>query len=197
MYLHLDRLKARILAPEVVALTRYDVRLAAIAAEVAALFDSYTGRTLVRASGIIEDHSGGQGFIQLRAVPVETLTTLTISYEDGETHETLDYDRLSKKTGLVYFDDGSPGGEYSTIRATYTGGYYVDTSSGGNGEQPSGSTAMPADLLGAWCLQIDHELRVRRVLGSTGDEDVSAPYPQALDFIPRVKTVLNQYKAQL
>lgn len=194
MYLHLDQLKKRILPSELLSATRFDDRLAGIAAEVAAMFDSVTGRVLVREVGRVEDHEGGEGIIGLSAYPVETLDSLTISYEEGEAFEALAYDRLSKKTGMIRFDEGSPGDDGSTIRATYTGGYWVDTSADLSGTLPDDAVAMPADLIGAWCKQVDHEARIQRVFGGTAEGELTAPYAEDITLIPRVERVLNSYR---
>ena len=192
MYLHLNQLKARILPAETSGATRFDERLRGIAEGVAAMFDCYTGRKLVREVGRIEDHPGGVGVIFLQAPPVEVLTTLTISYEEGDAFEALGYDRLSKKAGIIRFDEASPGDDGSTIRATYTGGYWVDTSEDLSGTLPNGATAIPGDLLDAWVMQVDHECRLRKVFGGTQDEDIAASLA-AVGLVPRAEVTLKHY----
>lgn len=191
-YLHLTRLKARILPSEVSSQTRYDTRLAAIADGVAAAFDRYTSRALVRASSQVETVPGGSSFYSLTRFPIETVASAILTDPEGGT-ETLTIARTNKSAGLIHFD-GAQGTERDAIAITLTGGYWTDTGEAGNGTLPNGATAMPADLLDAYVLQCDHEARVRKVFGGTSAEDLAAQLPKDFDLIPRVERILKHYQ---
>lgn len=191
MYLHLTQLKARILSPEVASQTRFDTRLAAVAAGVAAAFDSYCGRTFIRAEGAMDRHPGGSGFYTVARYPVESVASATLAYSDGST-EAMEIARFSRSAGLVHFLSAQ-GRETDEVRIVSTGGFWADTSATLDGTLPTGAAALPADLLDAWVLQCDHEARVRRIFGGTSTEDMSEGLPVEFDLLPRVKRVLGQY----
>jgi hypothetical protein len=191
-YLHLARLKGRILPAEIATQTRYDERLSALAAGVAAAFDRYTSRLLVRAASQVETVPGGARFYSLARYPVESITSAILTDQDGGT-ETLTVARLNKAAGLVHFD-ATPGTDLDSIAITLTGGLWCDTSEFLNGTLPTGASAMPADLIDAFVLQVDHEARVRKIFGGTSSEDLSADLPKDFDLIPRVERALKYYQ---
>lgn len=195
MYLHLNRLKARLLPQETVAATRYDDRLTAIAEGVAVAFDAFCGRTLLRATAVVETFVAGSGVYFLSRYPVESVSDVTLVSDDGS-ERTLSPSFVNKRSGIVHFSEpeGSPS---DSVEITYTGGYFVDLSANGDTALPTGATAMPADLMDAWVLQCDQEARMRKVFGGTKDEDLAAPFEAAFDLIPRVERVLRAYQKMI
>jgi len=191
-YLHLTRLKARILPGEIATQTRFDERLSAVADGVAAAFDRYTGRSLVRAASVVERVPGGSRFYSLTRYPIETIASAILTYQDATT-ETLTIARTNKAAGLIHFET-TPGTDLDSIAFTLTGGYWTDTSEFLTGSLPSGAEAMSADLLDAFILQVDHEARVRKIFGGTSSEDLSADLPKDFDLIPRVERILKHYQ---
>ncbi len=192
MYLHLDQLKARILVPENTGLTRYDTRLTAIGQSVAATFDQFTGRQLVRGEGIVETFPGGSGVLFLSASPVETVTTVEHRESTADSYESIEWDRINTRSGILHLYYTAD--QDDDIRVTYTGGYWTDTSDDLSGTLPSGATTMPADLLDAWALQVDHEARVRKVYGGGGEEDITGAYAAEVDLAPKVERILKSYR---
>lgn len=192
MYLHLDRLKARILPPELAGQTRYDDRLAPMAEGVARAFDAYAGRALARAVSSVESHPGGRQTYSLSTYPVESVAAATLVHPD-ESETEIEIARVNWGAGLVHFA-APAGGALDELRLTVTGGYWVDLSEDGDGSKPSGAAAMPADLVDAWCLQCDHEARLRKIFGGAKAEDVGKAYdPGDHDLLPRVVRVLRAY----
>lgn len=195
MYLHINRLKARLLPQETVEATRYDDRLTAIAQGVAAAFDVFCGRTLLRAASVVETLVAGSGVYFLSRYPVESVSDVTLVLDDGS-ERALSPSFVNKRSGIVHFSEPE-GSQSDTVEITYTGGYFVDLSANGDTALPSGATALPADLLDAWVLQCDQEARMRKVFGGTQDDDLSKPFDAKFDLIPRVERVLRAYQKMI
>lgn len=201
MFLHIDRLKKRLLPPELASGAngdRLDDRLGPLAAGIADLFDSHCGRTFARGAAVSESFPGGEGFVRLSRYPVEIVTSATLIAPDGQESDYSDMiARVSKTAGLVHFLH-PPGTEDDDLVIVYSGGYWIDLSEEGDGSQPVGAVPLPRDILDAWVLQVDHEARARRLFGnapasSTKAADVAAALPKDYDIIPRVDRVLRQY----
>lgn len=192
MYLHLSRLKARILPPETATAARFDARLEALARDLSTAFDAYTGRSLVRGVDVSQRFPGGSGYYALDRYPVEAITSATLVQGDHEIDIAPWIARLSKRAGLVTFSR-APGGRLDDVEIVYTGGYYVDLSAEGNGETPADATAMPDDLLGAWVAQCDYEARARKIFGTTSDQDLAGALTASLELVPRVERTLRAY----
>lgn len=192
MFLHLSRLKARVLPAELVKSDRIDERFAALAEGVAAAFDGFTGRTLARGVGVTEIFAGGAGLYLPARYPVESVASVTVRYDDGTTDAltTEDY-TVSKQAGLIRMRH-LWGRETDEITVVYTGGYFIDTSEFHDEAVPSGATAIPKDIVDAWVLQCDHEARARKLMGGTSGDDLAAALAQ-VDLLPRVERVLRTY----
>lgn len=193
MFTHLDILKARILPTAEVSLTIYDTRLAALAAGVSRAFESYCGRIFTRAVDTVEEKPGGSALFGVDRYPIETVDTVEVRVGIAGDWSEWTIAHLSKSSGQI-LTETTAGSELDTVRITYTGGYYIDLSSDLSGTLPSGATALPLDLIDAWVLQCDHEARVRRIFGTSSNEDVGAPFSETFDLLPRVRQVLDRYR---
>jgi hypothetical protein len=195
MFLHLSLLKKRILPPELAEETRYDERLEAMASGIARAFESQCGRLFSRVEDQVEEMPGGNTLYSVARYPLEEVGAVDVrigltgswdSYLDEIAH-------LSKSSGQILMD-APPCTEFDTVRFTYTGGYHIDLTEDLSDSAPEGAAALPADLIDAWCLQCDHEARLRKIFGGTSDADLSAPFDmEASLFIPRVDAVLRRY----
>ena len=151
---NLATLKAHLLPGTWQSVTDYDAAIAALGLGMAGLLETFTGRKFERTVGAVEYFDGANATLQLTRLPLETLTALDIQTEkDGDWTSILTAVKKAGKTGLVYLtgQQAEPGD--ATIRATFTGGYWFDTTENNSGSLPSGATAVPAKLLAAWKLQ--------------------------------------------
>lgn len=147
----LTQLKARLFPANWSSVTTHDTLLTHLGNAAQALVEKYLARKITRTAGDTQTFTGDLTLLQLARFPVETLTALDIQTEDGGTWEDiLDAAvRVGKPTGLITLS-GQQGVHTDTIRATFTGGFYVDTSENQSGSLPSGATALPDDLREAW-----------------------------------------------
>jgi len=199
MFLSLERLKKSILPPELIGQARFDDRIGPMAAGIAGMFDTHCGRTLARDEAAVETFAGGVGFVALARYPVETVESATLIHPGGETVDISPMiGRVSKHAGIVQFI-GPVGSHESEIVIAYRGGFWIDLSEDGDGVCPVGASAIPADIVGAWVLQCDHEARARKIFGSkssggTSDKEIGSALPKDYGLLPRVEAVLRQYR---
>src|SRR5690606_20075579 len=139
--------------------------------------------------------AGDAAIFSLPRYPLEAITTLELREGFGQDWTALDAGQylgsVSEKAGLLFFHS-QPGGFHSQLRITFTGGYWFDTIGGQS--QPSGSAALPADLLEAWLQQCD---AVWQSLDHTGARQIKpelAAAIRALDLIPSVAATLRSYR---
>jgi hypothetical protein len=99
--------------------------------------------------------------------------------------------QMRESSGMIAFG-GTLGSYFSTLRVTYTGGYWYDTTEDGSGTLPSGATKLPDDLKLAWYLQcrkvwqsID-KLGVKIMQGESGPGTVTDSLA-SLEIVPEVK----------
>ena len=151
---NLATLKAHLLPSTWQTTTDFDAAIAALGLGMVGLLETFTGRKFERTVGAIEYFEGANATLQLTRLPLETLTALDIQTENnGDWTSILTAVKKAGKTGLVYLtgQQAEPGD--ATIRATFTGGYWFDTTENSSGSLPSGATAVPAKLLMAWKMQ--------------------------------------------
>lgn len=188
-YLSLADLKARIMPDPGDDETQWDDKLTALALGVVARFDTYTARTLERGEAVEDDLSARASSWTLLRYPVESLTGVELVDRDGTTSSQSTADvMLQFKSGVVEIPE-TIGSADQRIRFTYTGGFWLDD---GN-TQPSGSTAMPADLLDAFAKQVQHEAEAA---GIFGDQAMRVPTDAlaSLGMIPMVAETLDRYR---
>lgn len=196
MFLNLQTLKKRILPPELAEETRYDERLEAMAGGLVRAFESFCGRRFERTAGEIEELPGGNTLYSLQRYPLESVSAVDVRIGLSGSWDSYvgDIAHLSKSSGQILMDI-PPGTDYDTVRITYTGGYHIDLTETLSDPAPTGATALPLDLIDAWCLQCDHEARLRKIFGGTSDADLAAAYTAETSlFLPRVETVLRRYQ---
>jgi hypothetical protein len=143
---------------------------------------------------VVDTFTGDSDFFRLSTFPVEA-STMTLEYKDSDsdTFATLEYEILDEKSGLITL--ATVAGDYSSeVRASYQGGYFVDLAEALDTTLPSGATAMPADLLDAWCLQVQLEAQQRGIfrVGAEASADDSQ-LEGTQEMSRRVRNVLNKY----
>lgn len=193
-YRNLQWLKDRLLPADMNMDADHEADLTAIGEAVAAQFDAYTGRTLRRTVGATHETSADQPMVVVPCYPIETATAKLITgAASTETDISTSISGIHKAAGIVRFFS-SPGSEEDLVRLTITGGYWCDD----NDTQPSGSTAIPADILGAWVQQCRAVCEAENTFRSKGagsaDKKTSTAISlDKLTLLPGVKTILQLY----
>ena len=151
------------------ALTDYDTIIATVAKGAAGQVNKHCNRLFDRAVGTTEDFPGDYASVIVSRYPIETLTSVALQSAPEDAFEVIDDTfRTVAASGIV--DLGEPQGSADNrIRVTYTGGYFFETKDTGDTgyptSVPSGSTALPDDVLLAWLLQVEHIWSQRDNLG--------------------------------
>lgn len=173
-FANLATLKAFVLPEALAAETTWDTRLASIGKGVAATIEGSCNRLLLRTVGDIFICPADRSFVVLPRFPVESIATIEAQYDQTSGYTTLAANtllNLDKASGVARFG-ATLGSQDSLLRITYTGGYWWDilepTDGGYPTTQPSGSTALPNDLLEAWLLQCQKHFERSRGLSTAG-----------------------------
>jgi hypothetical protein len=158
---------------------------------VARRFESFCNRRLERVVGASEFYSARSTAYCLKCYPVESITSVQLRDTAGTMETVTAAYHLHKTSGVLEFQN-SPGSSTEALLATYTGGYWLDDGD----TQPSGSTALPDDLLEAWVMQCQAWAEARQIFGTvslTGMEPKkNAPDPVKLADV--VEAILIPYR---
>ena len=203
MFATLQELKARVLPDTLRDSADYDLALQQLGSAVAKLFERHCNRQFGRAVGDTYEVAADQEIVSLPRYPVESISSIALRAGYGATPETLDpatvVGALNRDSGLLFLR-GPQGDFYSRLTITYTGGLWVDTQGGQS--LPTGATAMEADLLDAWYLQVshlwaslDHTAEAMRPSEGGGLPGLSpANKLLAATIIPTVEAILRAYR---
>lgn len=177
----------------------WDDTLVALGLGVADAIETHLDRKLGWAVGDIAMCDAQRIFVSVPRYPVsvftavEMQTTPTGAWEDISDQVT----RFMHSAGMVLFRV-TPGSESATIRVTSTGGFWYDTDEEGNGEMPSGATALPASIFTAWAMQVQAQCNALDLFGAQSGKDVlgsaSNLLTNAAAFIPAVVTMLKSFR---
>lgn len=194
---NLAEVKAFCLSPDLAADTKYDVVLAQIARGVAGRFDRLTNRKLARAEGAIHAFDADRSFYVLPRYPVEEIAAF-------EQRATLLDDWEDAMDLILQRDDASGildflsqlGVRAVQFRATWTGGYWFDSSEDASGVLPDGASPVPGELKEAWLMQTLQEFRAKDTELPTGvgsSKKPAVPRPEAMVLLPEVETTLKGF----
>jgi hypothetical protein len=156
-------LKSRLLPSAGVEEDVWDLAATRLGLSVAMQFQRFCNRDFARLQGAVDEFSARVLSVTLRRYPVEAITSLdTRVFTGAVTDFTGDYSP-SFSSGLINFAT-PPGAETERLIVTYTGGFWLDPMDGT--AQPSGSTALPADLLELWVAEVQAQAEMREIFGS-------------------------------
>lgn len=190
-------LKEQLLAEALRVDTAYDDALQTIGAGVAGQFEKFCNRKFARVENDTATCSADRDHFYLPRYPFETISEVAKQSDaaSGFVALTSAIQNTDPQTGLVFFNSRQ-GQWWETLRFTYTGGYWFDTSEDESGEMPAGATALPDDLRLAWVLQCkevwNHNDKLG--LGLAGTDPAKKPSFAPLELISSVKEILNAYR---
>ncbi len=201
---NLITLKSWLLPAGLVAATTYDVQIAAIGKGVAAELERYCNRKFLRTVADTFECSADLRHQVLPRYPIEALTKIEIRYSlaDGWADQGVISDlvwNIAEQAGLVTFPI-RPGFNQARLRFTWTGGYFFETLEPTDGGYPtavpSGSFALPADLILAWQLQCEHIWTQRDKLGLAIGKDVHSENARVIPSLAQIE-LLPTVRAKL
>lgn len=169
---NLATLKAWLLPAAMVAGTDYDAQILTIGKGVATQLEKHCNRQFLRTVGATFECEADRLHVVLPRFPVEVITTIEQrdSLADGWVAQTINdlVENQDLEKGMLFFG-AMPGFYPSRLRLTYTGGYWFDLlepdAMGYPTAQPSGSAAVPPDLLHAWLLLSESVWKTHDKLG--------------------------------
>lgn len=194
----LKTLKGHLLARTQRAELTFDAEILALGLGIAAAMGKYCDREFDRVVGATWQTFGGDRmtFI-LPRYPIESVTAIDLKTKHADPWESQDVADLIQQvipgSGVVMLESAI-GWRGSTLRFTYTGGLWWDTTEDDTGTLPTGATALPQDLRAAWLLQCQ-EIWSRRDnlgLGLTARPTDRAKLTE-LDLIPEVIGMLRPH----
>ena len=203
---NLATLKSIILPDAIAADTQFDAEILAIGRGVAASFDNFCNRRLMRAVGAIDEFDCNRSYASLRNYPIEQITAVDLrftSQDDWESQPIFDVIlNQSNESGIIDFNK-ILGPNISRLRVTYTGGYFFEqlepADEGYPTELPDGATPLPPDMLDAWFEQCMSIFVARDTLGQKSikkvDKETTGDYRFAtIGLLQHVIDVLTPYR---
>lgn len=190
-YRNLAWLKARLLPADMGDESDYDADISNIGLAVAAHFDRYTGRDLVRAVDESFECSAGVPSLVVSRYPIEAVTSAVLISGGGQSDISGAILNTLSKAGVIDFG-GTIGTVHDKIRIGITGGFWCDD----DDEKPAGATALPAEILNAWVQQCRAICEAENTFRAKGAErpDKKTAGPVSLEnltLLPGVKSILH------
>jgi hypothetical protein len=196
---NLIELKRQLLAPALQGQTAYDLLIQAIGGGVAKRFEKQANRKFARVVNEVCSFPADRDHFYLPRYPLESVSLIERRDTIQSGWVTLDSSTIiqTNDAGLIAFG-GTLGVWWSTLRVTYTGGYWYDTSEAENGSLPGGATKLPDDLKLAWYLQCRAVWQSLDKLGTQIAQTGAGPGTvtntlAGLELIPEVAGVLKSY----
>jgi len=188
---NLDWLKARLLPADMGDVSDYDADLSNIGLAVAAHFDRYTGRDLIRAADARFECTGGVPSLVVSRYPIETVVSAVLISGSSQSDISGAILNILNKAGVIDF--GTTMGSVSDkIRLGITGGFWCDD----DDVMPTGATPLPNDILGAWVQQCRAVCEAENIFRAKGAERLDkktggAVSLDSLTLLPGVKSILQ------
>lgn len=176
--------------------TDFDSALTSLGLGVALMMERFCARQFTRLSGAVEKFSANNLTFSLSRYPLESVSSIVLvdAQSADTTTITSDVMRTDLGAGLVHFDT-VPGTQHDGVTITFTGGFWWDTTEDASGSLPSGATALPADLLLAFFLQMKAVCESQNIFGTAAVEsDTKAAAKASLELTPAVQSILQTYR---
>jgi len=144
-------LKRRLLLASDVAGTTYDEAVTAVGLGVASQIEAFCDRKFERTAGEIHEAHGNRTYFVVPRYPIEAVSAVESRESSVAAWTTVDASNWNfiAEAGLVTMLF-PPTGPMGSVRVTYTGGYWWDTTEDATGSKPSAATALPDALRQAW-----------------------------------------------
>ena len=197
---NLATLKAHLLPSTWQSVTNQDDALLALGLGVLGMFEAYCSRQFPRVVGDVFTCAADGAVVILPRSPVEEITTLEYQASYGGTWEAAD-DNAKRLTpsGVLSFFSAYTGG---TLRITFTGGYWFDSTEDQSDTKPDGAVLVPYGLTLAWLLQC-HSIYTRSNSDAvkagldSGNLGALSALISGTELLPGVKSVLEAYRRQV
>jgi hypothetical protein len=158
---NLATLKTHLLGADIRTRTTWDTEITALGLGMAALFENHCNRKFLRTVGDVATLPADRCQFLLPRFPVESVSAIAVktTEADGWVAQTINdfVTTIDLTAGIVNLPEAADAGPwYAQVRFTYTGGYWWEikepADAGYPATQPTGSFAVPADLVSLWLL---------------------------------------------
>lgn len=191
-------LKKRLLLASDVSGSTCDDAVAAVGLGVAGMFEDEMDRKLGRVAGDAYEAPGDRTYYVLPRYPVETVTAVQVRDYLGESWASysLNYNLLPV-SGLVTFVSW-PASRGGSVKITFTGGFWWDTTEDNTGTQPSGSTIVPEGLRNAWAMACktlwDRSGLENAAKAGFGSEEAGRILAEGFEWPKNVRETIQRYR---
>lgn len=146
---NLTFLKKRLLLASDVSGTDYDEAVLSLGLGVRGLFEDECDRSFARQQNAVWEAPADRDYVILPIYPLESVATIELRDNLTDGWKADEAMNILPDSGIVYFV-GALGSYGSTVKITYTGGYWWDTTENGTGSLPSGAYPVPQGLVLLW-----------------------------------------------
>lgn len=196
----LTELKTAIVAAALRPRTDFDAALTALGLGAASLIEAFLNRTLAYEAGATCEGSARVLVMSLPRYPLASVASVQLKGVEDEAFETLSgiIHRIDSKAGLLHFT-GAPGAEHSTLKVTYTGGYWWDITEDSSGTLPVGAVLLPGAIRSAWLLQVQAMAEACNLFGaqSSSKKDKAGAALGDLDLLPLAAYMLRHFRRMI
>lgn len=192
---NLKELKDWLLAEALRTDTAWDAQIMAIGRGTAAAFERTCNRQFERQANALVEFSGDRAHFVLPRYPLEDVTK--VEFRENSSAAWVDITSAllnwSQPSGLIEFED-ELGDASSRVRATFTGGYWFDTTEDGSGSMPGSALLVPPDLKLAWLQQCRATWAKYPKLGTPINTVSQASALVTMNFSPEVAETLQFFR---
>ena len=196
MLCSLTQLKTFLMPPAMRVRTDFDDQLQVLGDGVEAMMENYCNRRFAYAQADVYQDSADKYVFSLPRFPLVAINDITL-----QTDVAIDINswmrRADLKAGLLHLT-GVPGTADDAVVINYEGGFWWDASEDQSGTLPDGVTALPADLVNAFKMQMSAVCEAADLFGlQAAAASVEKPAPakrQGIDLVAMVKAILNPYR---
>lgn len=180
--------------------TAEDDAILAVGLGMAGLLEGHCARKFQRTVGATQEFDAAACIVQLERFPLETFTSLELQTEPGgDWEDVTDSILRHMKSGMVKIDGPLASEGFATLRATFTGGFWWDTTEDDTGSLPSGATAIPAALQMAWisqCVAVYARMKNDGITAAlaNGSAAAASAFINGIELLPVVEKMVQPYR---
>lgn len=194
----LTRLKQAIMPSSLWASVQYDDAVTDIGLGVAEMLADYCGRQFAYQVGDTFIQDAARLVMAVPRYPVNEWAAVAIQGSPTDAWEDISgsVTRYEGSSGVLYFRH-APGTEAGSLRVTYTGGYWWDSTEDRSGTIPAGAVPLPMALFNAWTLQVQAITQSRDLFGLVAAQAAAVEKtarPSEAHLLPAVVSLINPYR---
>lgn len=177
----------------------FDASLTALGLGVVEMIEGFCNRKFAFGSDTHEEEAS-RVVISVPRYPVAEWSGVDLRDTPGDEWSDISSSvtRYESTSGIIYFRH-SPGNDIQSLRVTYTGGFWWDTSEDEPELMPEGAKPLPYALCSAWVMQVQAIAETRDLFGTQAATaaqkaaNKNAYRPEA-ELLPMVEVMLRPFR---